>query len=510
MIEDDYYKLLDIWVGASKAEIKRAYYTQVKIHSPEKAPERFKALRAAYEFLMDDNKRADYDKYAGMPKKEAGIAMEAKRLLYDSKYSEAIDLLKKKKKNSEMERLLAEAYLKNGNSGLAIKILEGLLNSKPNEYENYIQLAEAYHIRGFSNKSIEMIESAANKFPYTPEVWCSYIWLYNKQDYDLPIEIIQKIIPIADKIAAFDFTVFFICIEDAIIQARFDLVAPLFSHFADGFIAAQTLSEIQYDNTVEMTKDLITAKGCFETGRRLADYLEKHALRKERHNKALERTRDFIDLTDLGDNNILFPSLIGLTMLLLLKEIPQFELHKLKLEYDLINNIDSARESLKTLQNKYPRYFKLNSVFYMDMMNPSRYKRLKAQYEREFEKQKRLHPDFFEKLGVSIEDLNSFEQTSFDELPDNILSAFNSLSKREQKELMDIMERIALDPDAMGFDPDGDDDDYDDPFYEYPESFEQPYVRTERKVGRNEPCPCGSGKKHKQCCGRSGARAANQ
>jgi preprotein translocase subunit SecA len=25
---------------------------------------------------------------------------------------------------------------------------------------------------------------------------------------------------------------------------------------------------------------------------------------------------------------------------------------------------------------------------------------------------------------------------------------------------------------------------------------------TSRKVGRNEPCPCGSGKKYKQCCGR--------
>ena len=27
-------------------------------------------------------------------------------------------------------------------------------------------------------------------------------------------------------------------------------------------------------------------------------------------------------------------------------------------------------------------------------------------------------------------------------------------------------------------------------------------VVKERKVGRNEPCPCGSGKKYKQCCGR--------
>jgi preprotein translocase subunit SecA len=29
-----------------------------------------------------------------------------------------------------------------------------------------------------------------------------------------------------------------------------------------------------------------------------------------------------------------------------------------------------------------------------------------------------------------------------------------------------------------------------------------PYVRQGRKVGRNEPCPCGSGKKYKHCHGR--------
>jgi preprotein translocase subunit SecA len=32
----------------------------------------------------------------------------------------------------------------------------------------------------------------------------------------------------------------------------------------------------------------------------------------------------------------------------------------------------------------------------------------------------------------------------------------------------------------------------------------QPFVRDHRKVGRNEPCPCGSGKKFKQCHGRLG------
>lgn len=31
----------------------------------------------------------------------------------------------------------------------------------------------------------------------------------------------------------------------------------------------------------------------------------------------------------------------------------------------------------------------------------------------------------------------------------------------------------------------------------------QPYVRETPKIGRNDPCPCGSGKKYKKCCGRN-------
>jgi len=30
----------------------------------------------------------------------------------------------------------------------------------------------------------------------------------------------------------------------------------------------------------------------------------------------------------------------------------------------------------------------------------------------------------------------------------------------------------------------------------------QPIRNTAPKVGRNDPCPCGSGKKYKKCCGK--------
>ncbi|MFO7593208.1 MAG: SEC-C metal-binding domain-containing protein [Pseudomonadota bacterium] len=30
--------------------------------------------------------------------------------------------------------------------------------------------------------------------------------------------------------------------------------------------------------------------------------------------------------------------------------------------------------------------------------------------------------------------------------------------------------------------------------------WQEPYIRPEAKIGRNDPCPCGSGKKYKKCC----------
>ncbi len=30
----------------------------------------------------------------------------------------------------------------------------------------------------------------------------------------------------------------------------------------------------------------------------------------------------------------------------------------------------------------------------------------------------------------------------------------------------------------------------------------KPFIRDQPKVGRNDPCPCGSGRKYKKCCGK--------
>ncbi len=45
-----------------------------------------------------------------------------------------------------------------------------------------------------------------------------------------------------------------------------------------------------------------------------------------------------------------------------------------------------------------------------------------------------------------------------------------------------------------------DDDIFDDRFFDDEWDIQQPNVRTEPKIGRNDACPCGSGKKYKKCC----------
>ncbi|MDI6794016.1 MAG: SEC-C metal-binding domain-containing protein [bacterium] len=50
---------------------------------------------------------------------------------------------------------------------------------------------------------------------------------------------------------------------------------------------------------------------------------------------------------------------------------------------------------------------------------------------------------------------------------------------------------------ASNYDKEDEDEDYDDE----EDSGETSYL-PQKKVGRNDPCPCGSGKKYKYCCGK--------
>lgn len=83
------------------------------------------------------------------------------------------------------------------------------------------------------------------------------------------------------------------------------------------------------------------------------------------------------------------------------------------------------------------------------------------------------------------------------------------LWEQERLRQRESMKRAMADMESLGLAGDGDEDDlmddlYDDPGpEEYPGPVTAPIRNVAPKVGRNDPCPCGSGKKFKKCCGRS-------
>jgi len=57
----DPYEVLGIPRAASAAAVKQAYFALVRVHPPEREPEVFKAIRAAYERLRDPSTRLEAD-----------------------------------------------------------------------------------------------------------------------------------------------------------------------------------------------------------------------------------------------------------------------------------------------------------------------------------------------------------------------------------------------------------------------------------------------------------------
>jgi curved DNA-binding protein CbpA len=57
----DPYQELGLEASASDANVRRAYFALVRSHGPEKDPQRFKRIRAAYEGLATPDKRLETD-----------------------------------------------------------------------------------------------------------------------------------------------------------------------------------------------------------------------------------------------------------------------------------------------------------------------------------------------------------------------------------------------------------------------------------------------------------------
>lgn len=105
----NYYEILGAAVDASAIEIKKAYFTQVRKFPPERFPEEFKKIRQAYDILSDGESREEYD--ITLESSEEGddyanYRQQGNDAYNDGRLDEAIELFKKALELRPDERML--------------------------------------------------------------------------------------------------------------------------------------------------------------------------------------------------------------------------------------------------------------------------------------------------------------------------------------------------------------------------------------------------------------------
>ena len=153
---DQLYQLLELQPGASAEDVKKAYFRLVRKYNPEKEPEKFQALRAAYEALKDgppqDEDRSSTD-WVRWDTPVVGYLIETADSYADSEdYVHAVSLLEdalKIEPENPLLYLLAARYLMwDEHWQRAAKYAEKAVKLLPDNMEAWLILANGYQNRG--------------------------------------------------------------------------------------------------------------------------------------------------------------------------------------------------------------------------------------------------------------------------------------------------------------------------------------------------------------------------
>ena len=142
------YQTLEVSERATLDEIRRAYYRLVRKHSPEKDPEGFKAIRAAYETLSDLKARQNYDSLQRYGDEIEDLVEQAEERMSAEEWKSAIELLKRilvlAPGADAARNRLGLCYIHDKNWDFAVKVYRALTKTNPDVPLYWINFGYAY------------------------------------------------------------------------------------------------------------------------------------------------------------------------------------------------------------------------------------------------------------------------------------------------------------------------------------------------------------------------------
>jgi len=430
----NYYELLNIERGADVNEIKRAYFSAVKLHSPDSDPEGFKAIRVAYETLYDPKKRTEYDAFFTASGDLQNELLAARELIRENKYKQAAEFLTELSGNNpdstDAKRLLAEVLWNMKKSGTADKMCGELLEKNPSDYDTLLLRAKIAESMKHIDKANDYYNDAVNVDPLNPRAWVAYMHYGLNKARWLVSNIFYRAME-QDKNMFRDEYVFYLVGAHETNLFNGEDYLEYYDKFAEFYINDKNPDEDLYSQVMRLMPQFIERDELIPFVEKILPTLEKSKQYSDEDEKSFKYIRIAIVMQKLRSDKRIHDVLVDLTECLL--EEVEDKNDRLQMEVYIVFNISILRPSIKVLKNEYPEYYKLNQAFYNDVLNEKKEEFLTDKYTAIFKKLRRTDRDFI-----------------------------------------------------------------DDEFYD---DDEKPFKRETPKIGRNDPCPCGSGKKYKKCCG---------
>lgn len=453
----DFYKVLGISPEAASTDIKKAYFKLVKLYPPDRYADEFMRIREAYETLIDENTRRQYDDIQKIPEVVRAYYIGAGDAMAAGDNDRAIDLLEKVIKHyTEFDLvmgMLGDAYLANGNSVKAISIFEELSKREPKNAGFSGKLAAAYLNRGWHKKAQQKFIYALKLDLDNISLWLGLIECHIKsEDFIVARNTAIKAISTGKSRGWDVLDLYFHIIQIDIYLMDF---AGMQGHVDE----MKNIAREKEDEKENVAWFLVNISKIFSIFDRNDDYdmIIKAAFELIPEDRELKKIVEK-NVKDSSVRRQINKLKNDSTFDKLFADMFKFELEKcgrpscgtckiteVEMEMYSIMHLTKLKKQIIKLGNSYPDLYALKKGFFDELLKTRNIDKLAYKYNKVFERLEREFPEEFEE-----------EEDDYD----------------SGLEDMDF-----LAPQA-------------------------PILRDENKVGRNDPCSCGSGKKYKKCCGK--------
>jgi hypothetical protein len=444
-----HYETLGIGRTAGNEEIKRAYFSQVRKYQPDRFPKEFKEIRAAYETLSDRQKRAEYDAFGELPPSIAPLFHEAQRLDRFGKGNKAAELYQTILKSHPDLDNVREQYAKSLSAddkiGKAIKVWEELCRKHPDNPHYARELSQNYADRGWHKKAFAEIRRALTLDRNSIDSWIlltDYIVMGIKKDTDIWGEL-EKV-----------------CLE-----------------------AIEALKAVKTDEwkKIRLYAHLFIAYGIKKIDNARACLREMiHIVRENGRNgreEGYEALQGILMSIPCGGLANLYPELKEMADLL--SDMNDTHIRKQLDDVRLSFEIEGLTQ--KGFHEIFRDLFRILNFDFEEDYNEIELLSIEyiiVERKKDFDPQiRRLREEFPELYALHSSFFNEVLRTRD---PDKMMYHY-------AKKVGKLKRKFGISDEDV--DPERDD---------YVQSTIR---RTQPKVGRNDPCPCGSGKKYKRCCG---------